>query len=420
MCHDICDEKNKLERILDGYKLVDCYSVKPRSDNELFYKYDDYKSVFIYELDKSSSRPERDQNVTRPRRIVLKSRKKSFYEFDTYLDFDFNKKPVLEQLDYLSTYIQSTLSSKFSIELNSNISQWVKEYAANPNQTLNTMHKRLNVKDLVYYVKLFAAGDLLDVFIDALRTQNSEKLGYFIAQLIILMSQDEYLFYRFFQAKPGSLKIHSTCGNFYLVEYAEPLTYQVRDMNVSERKQLALKFLELTHQLDTIYLHNEKTTRQSNRSSINMTVAMQVCDVKLDNFGLNELGELKLIDTDMVNTDAYLFHPRVCIEHTDCNFFDCKSYCDSRTKKCATRRVNNNLQAVCEKIFDNPFLRSDGVISGLLDEASSVSESVKHELQRRLESCKRPGTLKKAGNVTRGADAKLVNIFRMLLNTNSW
>ena len=37
----------------------------------------------------------------------------------------------------------------------------------------------------------------------------------------------------------------------------------------------------------------------------------QMCDAKLDNFGLSFNGELKLIDTDMVHAESYLFDDRL-------------------------------------------------------------------------------------------------------------
>jgi hypothetical protein len=52
-------------------------------------------------------------------------------------------------------------------------------------------------------------------FEKALKNKDKILLNNFITNLVILMSQDEYLFYRFFNNKPGSLKIYGSCGHFY-------------------------------------------------------------------------------------------------------------------------------------------------------------------------------------------------------------
>ena len=218
------------------------------------------------------------------------------------------------------------------------------------------------------------------------------------------------------------LKVAGTCGHFYLTEYAEPLTYRVRRMTARERRQLAAQFLELTHQLDSIYLVNEKfmigksETQQaaSSLSSSAWPVPIQMCDMKLDNFGVSENGHLKIIDTDMAITDLYVFHGKVCSEHEDCHFFDCKSFCDPQAKKCIGRRVNNNLQSLCEKIFNNTWNVEDGVLSGLM--MTMLGENIRYEMKRRLSNCQQPGFYLNSSNVVKGADKNLINVFRRLLS----
>jgi hypothetical protein len=413
LCSHLCKKENKFE-ILKDYKLIDCYSFESSSENIHFRNA--FKSVFVYELQSENAKEKSgdSSDLTQPKRMVLKSRNRYYFDFGSNLDFDFNTKSVIDQLKLLAANFESTLNTKFGIQIDSNVSKWLENYSQNPKSVLDTMHKNFHVKDLIYYVKLFSVGNL-DVFLDALRKEDKESLGNYISNLLLLMSQDEYLFYRFFQAKPGALKIDGTCGHFYFVEYAEPLTYKVRNMSNANRKRLATQFLELAHQLDTIYLVNERRVGDfgsaKNATKSTAAIPIQMCDMKLDNFGVSERGELKLIDTDMVSTDVYFFNEKVCTAHEDCHYFDCKSYCDPVTKKCLGSRVNNNLQSLCEKILNNTWLRADGVLSGMTE----ISSNVKHEMNRRLEKCENPGFFMST-NISKGADPGLYNIFRVLLN----
>jgi hypothetical protein len=403
LCTQLCKTENKYEYI-KNYKLVDCYNFKASYEN--IHSRNTYKSVFIYE---------EQGNGPTAKRMVLKSRKQYYYDFDVQTEAKFNEKPIIDQLTYLADYFESTLNRKFGIQIDQRVKKWLQDFRTNPKTVLDIMHKNYHMKDLIYYVKLFAAGNF-DIFLDALRNNDSESLGNYIANLVVLMSQDEYLFFKFFQAKPGNLKIEGTCAHFYFVEYAEPLTYQIRKMSDSNRTSLALKFLDLIHQLDTIYLVNEKQFVESDTAAVNVsakstTIPVQMCDMKLDNFGVNEQGELKLIDTDMVNTEASIFYEKVCTVHEDCDYFDCKAYCDPVAKKCSKFRINNNLQSLCEKIFNNPWLKEDGVLTGM----SQIGSNVKHELTRRLNDCQNPGFYLKS-NISKAADTNLFNVFRVFLN----
>jgi hypothetical protein len=205
-------------------------------------------------------------------------------------------------------------------------------------------------------------------------------------------------------------------------------------MTFEERKQLALKFFELAHSLDTVYLFDEINSNMnikvnqksfeemldddfmitnpnelSNNKNLNRikSLPMQICDVKLDNFGLNEKNELMIIDTDMIHPDKYIFFPKVCHKHDDCSYFDCKSYCDSKSNRCITSRINNNLQSICQNILNNSF-EEDGIISGIKNQFPS---NVKNELFRRLKSCQNPGNY---NSVKFNALSKLLTYYLIL------
>ncbi len=167
------------------------------------------------------------------------------------------------------------------------------------------------------------------------------------------------------------------------------------------------------HAMDTVFLFSN-TTLETNVSTTAtepaihasprnpiQSVPMQMCNVRLANFGLNERGKLMLIDTDKIHSDYFLFHTqRVCTDHESCHYYDCKSTCasrgDSSTKQCTQRRVNNNLQSLCANIFDindgNDFGNDEASVQrnrlALLTGVDNLGSNVHAELTRRLKDCK--------------------------------
>ncbi|CAF0729418.1 unnamed protein product [Brachionus calyciflorus] len=399
ICSDICDPKNLYE-FYKNYRLSDCY-VKPQDKDRQFFT--ESKSVLIYELQDKTENSDQNQ----PKKLVFKSSNKYYLDFDTHLDYDFRQKTILEQLEYLQNFIDSTLYTKFDIQIDKKYFQtWSNQYTKDPIDAVEQIKKSIQENNLNYYVKLFDT-DNFDYYLDALKNSNKEKLSSFIQSFIILTSQDEYLFYRFYQKKPGALRIYGSCGHFYMVEYAQPLTYKVRFMNnINERKILALQFLDLFHNLDRTYL-----LHKNNNNSL-QSQPVQMCDVKLDNFGLNHNGELRIIDTDMASSDSYLFSSRVCRTHDDCHFFDCKSFCDLESKRCIKKRINNNLQVLCEKIFDNNLNKKDGILTGV-----NFESNIHNEIMNKLDKCKRPGFYKNS-DVPKLASDRLFRAFNVLLRDN--
>lgn len=210
---------------------------------------------------------------------------------------------------------------------------------------------------------------------------DNKLMARFVTNLIVLTGQDEYLFYKLFHSKPGVLKVNGSCGHFYMTEYVDNLENRIGRMSTRERKSLALQFLALTHSLDTAYLVNRLPD-----GSVR-TTPIQFCDIKLDNFGLDQNGQLKIMDTDTAFPDSYIFNPRRCSTHDDCHFFDCMSYCNPTTQKCSLTRINNNLQAFCHKIFNNSNLPLNGILSGVVNFGSNIHSEILSRLQR----CQSPG-----------------------------
>jgi hypothetical protein len=262
-------------------------------------------------------------------------------------------------------------------------------------------------RDLNYYVKLLS-GKNFNYFIKAIQNKNKENLATFISNLLVLLSQEEYLFYSYFKDKPESLKISGTCGNFYAVEHAESLKNKIRYMDKSKRFQVAKQFLDLVVNLDKSYLNGSISSKKfsiedelaSNDTQVDKNVLpLQMCDLKLNDFGLNSNDTLKIIDTDMIKSNSYLFQPKFCNKHDDCAFFECKGFCENN--HCIQHRVNNNLQSICQNILYNTNLKEDSLILN-----SNQFEENNPELLKYLNLCKSPGFYKNS-NIQTAANESL-------------
>ena len=202
--------------------------------------------------------------------------------------------------------------------------------------------------------------------------------------------------------------------------------FQVQKMSTDDRKKLGLKFLELVDNFESNYLNNLiKVESQYSAEKIKViefmeaapgaitdpsqsltSLPLQICDVKLENFGLTFSGDLKIIDTDMVHPDSYLFVPRFCSKHDDCHFFDCKSFCDLGKQQCGMTRINNNLQSICEKIFDNFYMPDDALLKNVLKD--SIEEKAL------LQQCSMPAVFNNTDLFTKTDNSVLTKLRKVL------
>ena len=216
MCASLCNPRNRY-KFFDTYKLVGCYN------NDESHEYNpeasgyEFKTVLVYELIH-----QKYLSAKTPDKIVLKTIHRSFYDFDTRTDPNFEEKPISEQLKFLVALIRQTLSSNFGVKVDDELIQWMKRYISK--QEVITPDKRLltDRKDLFYYVNLFATNTY-DYFEEALRKEDRVNLAKFINNFAALLSQDEYLFSKYFAKKKHTLKMYGTCGHFYSIEHAESL-----------------------------------------------------------------------------------------------------------------------------------------------------------------------------------------------------
>ena len=166
---------------------------------------------------------------------------------------------------------------------------------------------------------------------------SSEKTEDLMTNLWQLSQDNEYVMLMAYQHSKIFPKILSTCGTFYAVEYAKPVsTYSETDWNLKilHSKQILELLLKLASFQDPIH----------------------ICDVKLEHFGL--IGDKAVIlDADTVFPRSVVERStsdgRKCNQNQDCELFDCHSLCNEVTKRCDNNLISNNLQLICKKIFLN-------------------------------------------------------------------
>jgi hypothetical protein len=95
-----------------------------------------------------------------------------------------------------------------------------------------------------------------------------------------------------------------------------------------------------------------------------------------------------------------------CRTHSDCSFFDCSGYCDRRTHRChVNRRINNNLQILCEKILV-PLFKSNSIPLRLHDVLLSY-----------VKQCSSPpGRYKRSNELKVGASSRLLRLMQVMLD----
>ena len=181
----------------------------------------------------------------------------------------------------------------------------------------------------------FLWGENFQDFVKYAKIPNAEPVA--VQTIWALSQQLEYTFNLLFKNRSFVPKIYGTCGPAYISEYTPSVANLqsgvlawMWSFNFRGRAKVALEIMKLINILD-YELHQP----------------LHLCDVKGDNFGVRENGEITLVDTDCATFHEPLytsFFSSNCSKHEDCDFFDCHGYCDGLKKKCLHVRTNNNLQ----------------------------------------------------------------------------
>ena len=105
MCSELCKPNNKFKQYND-YELYECKNTKRIEHLRQFVS--EFDVALIYKL-KSNK-----QN----NKIILKSRRQLFLDSNAHMDFDFDKKTVIDQLKFLLNQFKNILSTKYGVEIN--------------------------------------------------------------------------------------------------------------------------------------------------------------------------------------------------------------------------------------------------------------------------------------------------------------
>ncbi|XP_013392830.1 protein FAM69C-like [Lingula anatina] len=223
-----------------------------------------------------------------------------------------------------------------------------------------------------------------------------------------LIQQQEYLFMKIFQDKSKHIpRIYGTCGHAYLMEHTPPGEFLDNDVprvpmakkeTWKKRAKIALGLLDLLQSFQN-----------------DLPEEFNMCDIKGENFGLAEDETVKAIDVDMAFLDSKLGMELLsvgnCTAHKDCDFFDCKGWCDLSEGQCTRNRINNNLQAVCKDIFLSGL---DNIWHGLL---SSPPLSIEQALLEEIEECANPGNIQHPDIRYKASGQSLQKIRTLIMKT---
>lgn len=195
-----------------------------------------------------------------------------------------------------------------------------------------------------------------------------------------LLQDNEYLSVILYEKYDIFPKLVGTCGPVFAVQQMKSISRYWHLMTPYDSKEqwrnrvkIAVKILELLSLLER-----------------GPAEPMHICDVKMSHFGItDDFKKVKYMDLDSVHphsiVNSMTGDGSACEEHVDCDFFDCRSYCNLVTKKCQYGVANNNFQIVCEKIFLGWLVPGRVIVPGLL-----LGPHTPHDLVQVLESCANP------------------------------
>ena len=242
-------------------------------------------------------------------KAVFKSKRAYYHDFDS-VAYPGEKGPEPPQIDAFIGMIKDSIEFNFKVKLSED--------------KVEGLPNIMWTRDLKKFIK---------------RNKNDPQrvLGAY-QSLYGLIQQDEYLFVKYFQALKHIPRIYGSCGHIYAMEYLPPgkllspsiIKNKIYFSSWKDRVDIALGLLDLVYSFKHDFPH-----------------ALHICDVKGENFGRGDDGIVKLIDADAVFFDPKLGEMLVndtCKVHDDCNFFDCKGFCNLRAQKCTDKRSNSNLQ----------------------------------------------------------------------------
>ncbi|CAF1454307.1 unnamed protein product, partial [Didymodactylos carnosus] len=323
------------------------------------------------------------KNVTSNNYSVIKSNRLHFDHHHTDLLFHDVIQSIPNALRTFHDILNFTLNKRFAMQLNST-----------DHHTIRRIYRHDNIKNK--FLLLEDLHQVLDKYKDYYDRSLASDLTVELNTLYSLLDQHEFLLAYYYRTKKSMMPhIYGWCGHLYLQEYLTPLNSKQIEKQMHKtwykRVWLAEKLLDLIDNID---------------NSLHQT--LHFCDMKLANLGLTFDGQVKLLDLDMAHFDRHIpIEMMNCSTHEDCSYFDCSGYCDRKTQKCHSRRINNNLQVLCEKIF---LAHKENFDHGLLDDIPFRMNDV---LTKYLKQCSLPGRYKTT-LIPNGAPISLMRLMQAM------
>lgn len=150
-------------------------------------------------------------------------------------------------------------------------------------------------------------------------------------------------------------RVLGTCGQFYLVEYAEEILDFTYILPSTSATSLSKPYEQ---RLSTAMLLVEFLKRFEL-----LNTGLQLCDVKFEHFGVyndeNNSRSLRMIDSDMIyhreTAREAIAAIKECSDDRDCDFVDCEGQClaseGSSYSFCQMSPVDNNLKRICRNML---------------------------------------------------------------------
>ena len=176
-------------------------------------------------------------------------------------------------------------------------------------------------------------------------TNNERKHGEdtVFRSVMFLVAQNEFLAMKVYGGAYYMPKLYGTCGPSFLVEHTHPfgnLNYVIFQGKITEifklkqrlpswneRAKIAQKMLSIVRHLESAFDR-----------------PIHMCDAAPGNFGVNDKGDVVLLDTGSVRFENTI-NIKACEVDSECfSGSSCSGLCDERTKMCRKEMISNNLQ----------------------------------------------------------------------------
>lgn len=179
--------------------------------------------------------------------------------------------------------------------------------------------------------KVHNIQDVVQLFWTITRDSANKRKLNVLRNMHGLALHNEYVFSLLYPNNDAIPRLYGSCGLFYFMEQV-PFTLNDVGATWSFRTSVARKLLDLVYRLDNSF--HER---------------LHVCDVKLDNFGIDNMsGQITILDADSVMINSVFEHKLAelhCVDDQDCSIGNCRGACDKNQGKCFPFRTNSNLQA---------------------------------------------------------------------------